>query len=216
MGGGCFGLPLSNGMAVDDTTHNMIDASAVRAPSMLLKWLRAPFSIGAVAPSSRHLAREMVAAIDPGQHGPVVELGGGTGAITRVLLEKLGYDQLITVEFDPDLAQTLRRRFPRLHLIEGDAGELVELLAERGIAGAGNVVSGLPLLGMPADVQRRIVGAAFSVMGPAGRFVQFTYGPASPLRPTVMKELGLVGRRAGHILLNLPPARVWCYERAPS
>lgn len=180
---------------------------------MLLKWLRAPFSIGAIAPSSRHLAREMVAAVDDTQPGFVVELGGGTGAITRVLAEKTGYERLVTVEFDPELAQTLRNRFPRLNLIQGDAGELVELLAQRGFEGVGNVVSGLPLLGMPPEVQRRIVGAAFAVMGPRGRFVQFTYGPVSPLRPTVMKELGVAGYRAGHALINLPPARVWCYER---
>lgn len=179
---------------------------------MLFKWLRAPFRIGAVAPSSRQLAREMVAQADLTRPGPVIELGGGTGAITRVLAEKIGYERLITIEFDPEMAQTLRHRFPRLNLIEGDAGDLVNLLAAQGIERAATVVSGLPLLGMPPAVQKRIASAAFDVMGPGGRLVQFTYGPASPLRPSLMKELGITGRRAGHVWINLPPARVWCYE----
>ncbi|TDP44839.1 class I SAM-dependent methyltransferase [Zavarzinia compransoris] len=185
-----------------------------RTPSMLIKWLRAPFRIGAVAPSSRHLAEEMVAQADLSRPGPVIELGGGTGAITRVLAEKAGYDRLITIEYDREMAQTLRHRFPRLNLIEGDAGELVDLLAARGIDRAATVVSGLPLLGMPPAVQRRIAGAAFEMLGPGGRMVQFTYGPASPLRPSLMAELGVTGRRAGHVWINLPPARVWCYEKA--
>lgn len=197
-----------------ETQDTFGTAHLFRTPSMLLKWLRSPFRIGAVAPSSRYLAREMAAQADLSRPGPVVELGGGTGAITTALLARMDYDRLYTVEFDRDLAQTLRHRFPRLQVVEGDACELVSLMASRGVDKAACVVSGLPLLGMPPSVQRRIVGAAFDLMGDGGRFVQFTYGPASPLRPALLAELGLTARRCGHVLLNIPPARVWCYERA--
>ncbi|MFA5123654.1 class I SAM-dependent methyltransferase [Zavarzinia sp.] len=201
--------------AVDDLSDSFKhDGHAVRAPSMLLKWLRSPFKIGAVAPSSRGLAREMAAQADLSRPGPVIELGGGTGAITTAILERVGFDRLFSVEFDPELAQTLRHRFPRLHVVEGDACELVQLMAARGVDRASCVISGLPLLGMPPSVQRRIVESAFALMGPGGRFVQFTYGPTSPLRPNLVKLLGLRARRAGHVLMNMPPARVWCYENA--
>lgn len=199
---------------LDKMQDTLDTAQVIHTPSMLLKWLRAPFRIGAVAPSSRQLARAMAAQVDLSRPGPVVELGGGTGAITRALLERVDTDRLYSLEFDRELAQTLRHRFPRLHVVEGDACELVELMAARGITGASNVVSGLPLLGMPPSVQRRIVAAAFALMGDTGRFIQFTYGPATPLRAHLVRELGLVARRADHVLWNMPPARVWCYEKA--
>lgn len=197
-----------------ETRDTLGTAHVFRAPSMLLKWLRSPFKIGAVAPSSRYLAREMAAQADLSRPGPIVELGGGTGAITKALLARVNHERLFTVEFDRDLAQTLRSRFPRLQVVEGDACELVALMAARGVDRAACVVSGLPLLGMPPSVQRRIVGAAFELMGDGGRFVQFTYGPASPLRPHLLADMGLTARRCGHVLLNIPPARVWCYEKA--
>lgn len=43
-----------------------------------------PFSVGAVAPSSRHLANSMVIGMGPG--AKVVELGGGTGSVTQAIL----------------------------------------------------------------------------------------------------------------------------------
>ena len=53
----------------------------------LSRWIRAPLRIGALAPSSKHLGREMARAIDVRKPDPVIELGGGTGRITRALLE---------------------------------------------------------------------------------------------------------------------------------
>ncbi len=53
---------------------------------------------------------------------------------------------------------------------------------------------------------------AFALMAPNGSFVQFTYGPASPIP---LKSLtGRYGaERSAPIWLNIPPARVWTYRR---
>lgn len=47
--------------------------------------VREPLSVGAVAPSSRRLADHMAADIVPGSR--VIELGAGTGAVTRAILD---------------------------------------------------------------------------------------------------------------------------------
>jgi phosphatidylethanolamine/phosphatidyl-N-methylethanolamine N-methyltransferase len=56
-----------------------------------LRFLRAliarPKNVGAVAPSSRALARAIARQINPARPGPVLELGPGTGVVTRALLE---------------------------------------------------------------------------------------------------------------------------------
>jgi len=75
------------------------------------------------------------------------------------------------------------------------------------------VASGLGLLTMPREGQRRLLEAAFAVLRPGGRFVQFTYAPASPVSKELRAELGVEARRASWSLLNLPPAFVYVLRR---
>jgi 16S rRNA (adenine1518-N6/adenine1519-N6)-dimethyltransferase len=64
------------------------------------------------------LARRQVAcAVKPGQR--VLEIGPGLGILTEALLDVT--DQVVAVEVDPRLCKYLRRRFPDLELIQGDA-----------------------------------------------------------------------------------------------
>lgn len=66
----------------------------------------------------------IIATIDPRPDDTVVEIGGGEGALTRPLLERL--DQLHVVETDSRLVPVLTRLAPPSELIvhEGDALEL--------------------------------------------------------------------------------------------
>jgi predicted O-methyltransferase YrrM len=65
-------------------------------------WIEKPLTTGAVAPSSRALARTMAAYVDPARPGPVIELGPGTGPVTEALVAQ-GVDpsRLVLIEFDP-------------------------------------------------------------------------------------------------------------------
>lgn len=175
------------------------------------RWLRAPHRIGALAPSSRYLAYAMAREVDVRHARLVVELGGGTGSITRGLLAAgLPQERLIVVERDERLYRLLRERFPELLVLKGDATELVQLLRPLGIGQVSAVVSGLPLLSMPKRLRHRIVEQAFALMGEKGALVQFTYGIASPLPE---REFPVQGRVRALVWRNLPPAFVWRYER---
>lgn len=183
----------------------------------LKRWLRRPLRIGAVAPSGVALSRAMAkAALElPGaRNGIVVELGAGTGSFTSALLDE-GLDRrhLISLERDPELVAWLQRHFPGLRVVAGDAARLPELLSAIGIRQAQAVISGLPLLSMPRPVVRAIVGGAFSVLAPQGAFIQFTYGPTSPVPRQIIDELGLEARNGQRIWRNVPPAVVWTFRR---
>jgi phosphatidylethanolamine/phosphatidyl-N-methylethanolamine N-methyltransferase len=179
----------------------------------LSRWIRAPLRIGALVPSSPHLGREMARAIDARAAELVVELGGGTGRITRALLEAgVAPERLVVIENDAALANLLRERFPDLRIIQGDARDLVALLKPLGARQVSAVVSGLPLLSMPNEAQERIVKGAFALMGPEGTFVQFTYGPVSPVMGRA--RAGLIAEVTGRVWRNFPPASVWRYRRA--
>ena len=165
--------------------------------------------LGATAPSSREraLARGRLGPSD--RKGPVVELGGGTGVITRGLLETgIAPEDLIVIERDPTLHALLRKQFPSVHILLGDATQLSQLLAPMHLPPVRAVVSGLPLLSMSKPVQVKIVEEALKVLGKEGPMIQFTYGPFSPI---ARRRFGLVGRVAERVFANLPPASVWEY-----
>jgi phosphatidylethanolamine/phosphatidyl-N-methylethanolamine N-methyltransferase len=180
------------------------------------QWLKNPLRTAAVVPSSSELAYAMIAEL-PEDTQRVIELGGGTGAITRELLAAgIHATQLLVLELNEELHTHLHARFPAVHVVLGDARSLPELAAgcgylDDGLADA--VVSGLGLLTMPPVLQREILEGALQCLRPDGVLVQFTYGPTAPVAEAVVKELGLQVHRGDFVLRNVPPATVYVYSR---
>jgi phosphatidylethanolamine/phosphatidyl-N-methylethanolamine N-methyltransferase len=186
----------------------------------LKRWLRRPFATGAVVPSGRLLAAAMAratrTAID-GWPGHVVELGAGTGEVTKALLAAgIAPDRLVLVERDPEFATFLRRHFPAPRIVEGDAVRLSRLLVDHRIAPIAAVVSSLPLLSLPADVVNGIVTGVFEALPRGAALVQFTYGPKPPVPRALRARLGLIADRGNRIWRNVPPAVVWTFRRPPA
>ena len=191
------------------------DPSAVNW-TFFRQWLKNPIGIAALSPSSRRLAREMIGQL-PDVPCRVIELGGGTGVFTRALLDRgVLPDDLLVVELNKELHRLLQQRFPEVNVVRGDALELKEIIEGEQFGNGGEVdaiLSGLGLLSMSRTVQRRILSAAFSVLGPKGRFIQFTYGPVSPVSRELLTELGIGVYRAGVAWRNVPPAAVYVFTR---
>ncbi|MCA3268149.1 MAG: phospholipid methyltransferase [Azospirillum sp.] len=173
------------------------------------RWLANPMKVGAVIPSSPALARLVVRQVRSTPEQCVVELGPGTGPVTKALLAAgIPTERLFVVEIDADLCAFLRREFPNVNVIHGDATKLKTLLPPQWIGKVGTVISGIPMLPLPIDVQKGLTQAAFDVMAPGGEILQYTYSLASPIKE---KPLGLTGRRKGIAMMNFPPAWVWSY-----
>lgn len=183
------------------------------------QWLKNPLGVAAISPSSPQLARLMTAAL-PADSQRVIELGGGTGAITRALLDTgIAPSALMVLELSEVMHQTLRQRFPDVNLHLADAADVHRLAAASGFldtAPADAVVSGLGLLSMPRPLQRAILDESFACLRPDGRFIQFTYGPASPVARDVLDALDLDVRRTSFTWWNVPPASVYVYQRLRS
>lgn len=177
------------------------------------EWLRKPMSVAAVSPSSRRLAEAVAAAV--GKARSVVELGGGTGALTDALVAK-GIPDLVVVESVPAFCELLRRRFPGIEVIEGDAVHAAKLLEDTRIppGSADVVVSGLGMLTRPREEQQRLLEAMLALLTPEGHIVQFTYSLFFPAARGLLAEMGLESRREGMTWINLPPASVFVVRRA--
>jgi phosphatidylethanolamine/phosphatidyl-N-methylethanolamine N-methyltransferase len=180
------------------------------------QWVRAPLSTASVVPSSRFLAEKMIAEV-PKDARQVIELGAGTGVFTKLLVQRgAPLDQVMVVELNPVMAETLTTDFPSVHVINGDATHLREIIEQSSNFTPGQVdavVSGLGFLNMPNAIVQSIVAAAFEVLAPGAPFVQFTYGPKSPIASPIVRALHLKVRRASFTLRNFPPASVYVYTR---
>jgi len=158
----------------------------------------------------------MAQAVDPRQPGLVIELGPGTGPVTKALIERgVPPDRLVLVEYDGAFCRLLAQRFPGVRLIQGDAYRLSETLAQLSGQPIKAIVSSLPLLNQPSPRRSELLADAFSMMDPRGVFVQFTYGVVSPM-PRKISGLRVSAEAGAPVWLNLPPARVWIYRLASS
>ncbi|WP_245586667.1 class I SAM-dependent methyltransferase [Pleomorphomonas oryzae] len=176
-------------------------------------WLTDPLRVAAIAPSGQALARMMTREIFPG--GPILELGPGTGVFTRAILGRgVPESDLTLIEYGADFVRMLEDRFPAARVLEMDATHLVHHQIYAGTP-VEAVVSGLPLLSIPARKVMSILAGAFTYLRPNGGFYQFTYGPRCPVPAVVLDRLGLRATRIGRAVLNIPPAAVYRITRQP-
>ncbi|PVE25852.1 phospholipid methyltransferase [Microvirga sp. KLBC 81] len=177
----------------------------------LRSWLERPLVVGAVTPSGKVLARTMASYVDPRIPGPVIELGPGTGPVTDALIRRgVAQERLILVEFNPEFCQLLKRRFPKATIVQGDAYDLKETLSGILKEPAAATVSSLPLFTKPMDQRLDLLETAQKLMHLNAPFIQFTYAVVPPIPA---RSHSYKARASNRIWRNLPPARVWVYNK---
>lgn len=199
----------------DLKSADLTDDRERRAPGewalLLRRWLRNPLRVAELAPTSRWVARAVAARLSLDRPGAVVELGAGTGSLTRGLLDAgCPPDRLVAIELDPEFAALLRRRFPGIAVIAGDAGKASPLLAAIGISRAATVVSSLPIRWFPRETQEAILRASLDLLGPGGSFYQLTNAPSSPLR---WRDADVKAEPVVWVWRNFLPIKIWRYWR---
>lgn len=176
------------------------------------EFLKKPTTIGALAPSSGHLAEEMVTEIGMAQARVIVEYGAGTGPFTELILKrKPAGAHFLSIEQSPKLAAILRTRFPEMDLHEGSVEDLPQLLKERGLAEVDCIVSGLPWASFSPSLQDRLLSVTTECLSSDGSFTTFAYlqGLLLPsgqgFRSELNKRFTRV-ERSRVVWRNLPPA----------
>jgi phosphatidylethanolamine/phosphatidyl-N-methylethanolamine N-methyltransferase len=181
--------------------------------------LRSPATVGAVAPSSPHLAARLAAVVPRVGEPVVVELGPGTGSVTTAIEYRLASrGRHVAIEIDPVLANYLRAEHTGVEVLVGDAAELERLFAQYQVSAVDAVVSGLPWALIDAEVQREIVDATARSLRPGGCFTTFAYLHA--LSMTRARQFrALLGEVFDEVLTtrtvwwNLPPAVTYVCRR---
>lgn len=199
---------MSSALPAESSSRATTPARVANAGLFLRRWLANPLQMGSIVPSSAALCRRVAAEIRRAPDEAVLELGAGTGVISRGLIDSgLPPTRLIVVEIVPAMAEHLRRVLPGVLVIEGDARALPALLPRVWHGKIGSVVCGIPLVLLPVPEQRRFIDAIEAV-APGRGFLHYSYCVTSPL-PS--RKHNMSARREAWTPLNFPPASVWRY-----
>ena len=192
-------------------------ADAIRVRELLTeraRFLRAflanPRGVGAVVPTSRRTVRAMLDMAPIGAACCVVELGAGTGAHTREILQRLGpQGRLLALEIDAALSAALRAELhdPRLRVIADSATNLeAHLDGQRPDV----IVSALPFTSLQRPVRHEILRVARRVLADDGVMLVLQYSPF--IQGELERTFASVERRLSPV--NLPPAVVFACRPA--
>lgn len=161
-------------------------------------------------PSGKVLARSLANSVDPMVPGTVIELGSGTGPVTQALVDRgIEPDRLLLVESDTEFCRLLRQRFPQCQLVQTDACTLPRDLEHEEGRSVAAVVSCLPLMCLQPETRVRLLLDYLRLMGPSGRFIQFTYAYGSPVP---LGGLPIEATASPRIWRNVWPATIWVYQ----
>jgi phosphatidylethanolamine/phosphatidyl-N-methylethanolamine N-methyltransferase len=190
-----------------------IIAALTDSTLFLREWIVNPQRTGSVAPSSPQLATAMAQWLPPDPESYVLELGPGTGPVTDALLRHgLREDRLIAIEHTETLAKRLRKRFPRAHIIAGDAWQMDTLLAElpQPVKSVGAIISSLPLVNFKPEQAEALGQKIRTLLEPQGKWVQYSY----QIHKRRSRGSSTFQLRASKIVwLNFPPARVSVFQK---
>lgn len=133
--------------------------------------MRRPLDVSTVFPTSRFLARAMLNQADFTEAKNVVELGAGTGAITRHLLVRLVDPRhYLGIELDQKMVEFLRQEFPNAQFEIGLAENLVHWRQPESVD---VVVSSLPWTVFSDNTQIRTVEAITKSLKQGGVFITY-------------------------------------------
>jgi phosphatidylethanolamine/phosphatidyl-N-methylethanolamine N-methyltransferase len=175
--------------------------------SFISQFIRSPRSVGAITPSSPALACTLTDLVRGPLKGIVLELGAGTGSVSKHIADKLADSKrLHCVEMNPSMCKKFRKNHPDLLLHEMDCQSMSERFGDYKIS---NIICCLPFRSMPSAVVDRIFKEIVSVSCSDTLLSLFTY---DPFFSRYHKKYPLDRIDSKMVIANVPPAKVYHYR----
>jgi phospholipid N-methyltransferase len=176
----------------------------------LKRFLKWKGKIGSLLPSSSFLAKKMAQMVPFPKLHLIVELGGGTGAVTQELLKhKKEGMTLVVMEPDEQFFLFLKKRFQKEKgiLIQQERAEnLCRTLNKLKLPLADCIVSSLPFASLGKKTSSKIFKEIQKGLQPNGFFVLYQYTPL--MLPVITYYFKI--QKVAFVPLNVPPAFVFC------
>lgn len=168
--------------------------------------------VGSVAPSSKSLALKMVKGIDFEKAKVIVELGPGTGAITKYIIERMRPEtQLISVELNDKFVKTLKEDYPQenVHFVEDSVENIPQILEKYDVSDVDAFVSSLPISLFPTEMIEKLTSDMKGNLADDGVYIQYQYS----LHKRKWIEANWSVLKKSITLLNIPPSIVYTCEK---
>lgn len=118
----------------------------------LKAWVTDPVKTGAIAPTSRFVAKRVIRHI-PASAKTIVEYGPGNGAVTLPVLKAMPQAQFIAIERNPAFVQTLKKvRHSRFKIVHGDARDVAKYAKKPDV-----ILSALPFNAFSEELKHAIL-----------------------------------------------------------
>lgn len=171
-------------------------------------FLKNPRQTGSVIQSSPFLVRKIVEPIDFENAKCIVELGAGTGVVTKKILENMPKDcVLVCFEVDKGLCKKLKKNLKdrRLKVVSDGAEKMDRYLASHKEKKIDFVVSELPLVSLPKETGEKILSLTKENLKTGGQYIQIQYSLVG--RERLKKIFPKMAIK--FTLFNIPPSFVY-------
>lgn len=178
--------------------------------SFLAAAVTKPFKMGAIAPSSKQLAEMMLLKFKPGDF--IVEIGPGTGAITRVAQQRVKDPQrYVGFDINREFVEHLKEEFPALKFVQDSAENLGTHFQNTAVD---YIACSLPWNIWPSQHQEKVLQGVLQPLRSGGCFTTFAYWPTlyTPAGQSFRKLLKKNFKKVEVTPIiwgNLPPAVVY-------
>ncbi|MEM7647071.1 MAG: methyltransferase domain-containing protein [Pseudomonadota bacterium] len=178
--------------------------------------LRDPKKVSTIFPSMSALAQALIRHSGMKEGHNVLELGCGSGAITRHILDgSIPLNSYTGVEIDGDLISFLNSHYPGQRFLKTSADDLKDHIEDESIDA---VISTLPWTLFPRELQISTIEEIIRVLKPGGKFTTFlclhalAY-PGAPRAKKIFKEYFTGFEKRVTVAANIPPANVYLGQK---
>lgn len=140
----------------------------------IYQYLKHPKRTGALCSSSKGLSCAMTKDVQKALN--IIEIGPGTGAFTRKILEqKDARANFFAVEINEKMAQILSKKLEFSDIEIGNALFLNQMLKKRNMQEAQLIISGIPWALLKNEEQTRLLQSIYESLSNGGEFRTFAY-----------------------------------------
>ncbi len=177
----------------------------------LKRFLRSPFQVASIVPSSKTLIRRVSGKMDHSHPRVIAEYGPGEGCHTREIVRRMHpQSRLMLFELDTHLCGHLTRQFAgdeRVSVHNIDCARLPEVLATKQLDHCDYVVSGIPFSILDKAKKREILENTHASLRPEAHSAFIIYQVTNELRTRGHCD-HFARAESEYCLINLPPMYV--------
>jgi len=166
---------------------------------------------GGIVPSQGFLIARMMAPIPQDYRGLIIELGTGTGTLTRQLAARCPEARILGCEINPILARDSRDRISkagfagRVEVATAPAERLLSEFPRLGEGRPGFIISGIPMGNLGRQKANALLDSIRQALGVGGMYIQFQHS----LLDRKKIRARFPNTRTIPVFWNFPPAVVY-------